>query len=102
MSDLIERLAAIDALDKLHDKPNAWLECAAEAIEKLPSAQPEIVRCKDCKYWDRQTYNGALSSFGFCECDNMWRSLYGETTEVAHIDTDDDFFCGFAERREDG
>ena len=39
MSDLIDRKAAIDAIDKLHDFPNAWLECAVEAIEKLPSEQ---------------------------------------------------------------
>ena len=62
-----------------------------------------LVRCKDCKHWRRQTnYAGAQLSFGFCESDDMWRSLYGETYEVSHIDTDDDFYCGYAERREDG
>ena len=61
----------------------------------------DIVHCKDCKYWRRQTnYAGAPLSFGFCESDDMWRLLYGETYEVSHIDTDDDFYCGFAERRE--
>lgn len=62
----------------------------------------EVVRCKDCKHWRRQTnYAGAQLSFGFCESDDMWRSLYGETYEVSHIDTDDDFYCGYAERRAD-
>ena len=71
-------------------------------IKKLPFAQPEIIRCKDCKHWRQQTnYQGTLLSFGFCESDDMWRSLYGETYEVSHIDTDDDFYCGYAERRTD-
>ena len=62
----------------------------------------ELIRCKDCKHWRQQTnYQGALLSFGFCESDAMWCSLYGETTEVSHIDTDDDFYCGYAERRTD-
>ena len=65
-----------------------------------PSAQPESIHCRECKHWKQQTnYAGAPLSFGFCESDDMWRSLYGETYEVSHIDTDDDFYCGFAERR---
>ena len=73
----------------------------SEAIN--PSAQPEIIRCRNCKHWRQQTnYQGAPLSFGFCESDDMWRSLYGETYEVSHIDTDDDFYCGYAERRTDG
>ena len=70
-------------------------------ITVLP-AQHEIIRCKDCKHWRQQTnYQGAPLSFGFCESDNMWQSLYGETYEGAHIDTDDDFYCGYAKRRTD-
>ena len=61
-----------------------------------------LIRCKDCKHWKQQTnYQGSPLSFGFCESDDMWRSLYGETYEVAHIDTDDDHYCGYAEMRTD-
>ena len=68
----------------------------------MKDAQSEIVRCKDCKHWKQQTnYQGSPLSFGFCESDDMWRSLYGETYEVSHIDTDDDHYCGYAERRTD-
>ena len=79
---------------------------AIERIERgvysLPSAQPEIIHCRECKHWKQQTnYAGAPLSFGFCESDDMWQSLYGETYEVSHIDTDDDFYCGYAERRTD-
>ena len=62
----------------------------------------ELIRCEDCKYWRQQTnYQGSPLSFGFCESDDMWRSLYGETYEVAHIDTDSDHYCGYAKRRTD-
>lgn len=59
MADLIDRQAAIDALggepiayteyeQGLHDK---WID-AKENIEALPSTQPEIIRCMECKYSD--------------------------------------------------
>ena len=47
--DLISRQAAIDAImgqpPELHYP--SWY---AAQIEKLPSAQPEIIYCKDCKW----------------------------------------------------
>lgn len=48
-------------------------------IEQLPSAQPEIVRCKDCKHYDD----------GLCR---RWK--------YSHV-TSEDSFCSGAERRED-
>ena len=74
---------------------------AVKALSALPSADAvEVVRRKDCKHWRRQTnYAGAQLSFGFCESDDMWRSLYGETYEVEHIDTDDVFYCSYGERK---
>ena len=100
MSDLISRQAAIDAI--YHHLPSVSRTRARTMLHEVPSAQPEIIRCKDCKHWRQQTnYQGAPLSFGFCESDDMWRSLYGETYEVSHIDTDDDFYCGYAERRTD-
>lgn len=108
MDDLISRRAAIDCLcNGKCMQEGRWCDDGScppvRRIEGLPAAQPEIIMCKDCKHWRRQTnYQGAPLSFGFCESDDMWRSLYGETYEVSHIDTDDDFYCGYAERREDG
>ena len=56
--DLIDRQAAIDALrDYLVEKrcpDDGTLTCRLienEVINKLPSAQPEIIRCKDCKHY---------------------------------------------------
>ena len=47
MSDLISRQAAIDALYHV-DEYNSR---SVEAIRNLPSAEPQIIRCKDCKHW---------------------------------------------------
>lgn len=79
-------------------------DAVKEIIELLEetSAEPEVIRCKECKWWRQQTnYQGSPLPFGFCESDDMWRSLYGETYEVSHIDTDDDFYCGYADMRGD-
>lgn len=78
------------------------IEDAPTSLQGIVYPQPEIIRCKDCKHWRQQTnYQGAPLPFGFCESDDMWRSLYGEIYEVSHIDTDGDFYCGYAERRTD-
>ena len=52
-------------------------------IKALPSAQPEIIRCKDCKYWHNAPVSDGYDS---CEKDALLRH--------------DDFFCAEAERRE--
>ena len=106
-TDCISRQQAIDALDDIEsevaDGGGFQYEKWRKYFCELPPAQPEIIHCRECKHWKQQTnYAGAPLSFGFCESDDMWRSLYGETYEVSHIDTDDDFYCGFAERRTDG
>lgn len=57
MADLIERQAAIDAVRrlqtyKLSESDDMVLVDKAEVqteLMMLPAAQPEIVRCKDCK-----------------------------------------------------
>ena len=68
--DLISRKAAIDALMEFDKKlrkinwyqyPYTEHECRGvdEAIVKianLPSAQPEIVRCKECAYASKDDY----------------------------------------------
>ena len=41
MNDLISRQAAIVAINSLHEKPNAWLDSAVDAVITLPSAQQE-------------------------------------------------------------
>ena len=67
-------------------------------VEKLPSAQPEIIRCKDCKY--RMPYDWMFSE--------IWRSQnindYSEDEigcEYCDMAMKADDFCSHAERRTD-
>ena len=90
MSDLIERQAAIDELDK-GAWGVEWDKALAQAmIESLPSAQPEIIRCKDCRKHN-------VSSGYKKDCCPLyeWRGVsYGHEHDYQH--------CSFAERRTDG
>ena len=98
MSDLISRQAAIDALrDARHrffvaDEAGGmgtvkWSEdviyfaAAERVLSELPSAQPEIIRCKDCKHW--------------FDIDD------GRQKHRMCADVNSDWFCGDAERRTD-
>ena len=93
MNDLIDRQGAIDALskevrlvdgyyvenDEVIDKDDA-----VEAMRLLPSAQPEIIRCKDCKWWSNDDYRECSSP----NYDDGYVTPAG-------------FYCGYAERRTD-
>ena len=85
MSDLISRQAAIEAVGYYSLHSGDKLLFADKPLRELPSAQPEIVRCKDC-------------------------SAYGEmlterdTRMICHkfaLNFPRDFYCADAERRTD-
>lgn len=101
MSDLISRQAAIEALEQIRyalweidipsptvpeyiehhrDVQNVMkrIDEIRDKMERLPSAQPEIIRCKDCIKRD------------YCRTTNIWA-----------VPPDDDWYCGDAERRTD-
>jgi len=81
MGDLICRQAAIDLLKQMRKDGDMipWEGKDVFArIRKLPSAQPEIIRCKDCKHWD-----------GVDTCDVIDAPVW------------DNDFCSMAERRSD-
>lgn len=98
MDDLISRQSAIDALKEhrnlfCDNTPDTFsvlpygdkcrvdeLDMAIATLINLPSAQPEIIRCKDCKHWSRESICD-----GFCSEDCMRH--------------DEDFYCGYAEGR---
>ncbi len=86
MDDLISRQAAIDAIfvkPAWHGSDGSYYHSddIRDAIEQLPSAQPEIIRCKDCEYFHKS----------FCE---IW-SKFGT------IQTREKGYCYMAERRTD-
>lgn len=92
MADLIDRQAAIDAIHcdiTVTGRQNAELVAAtigtfADRIKALPSAQPEIIRCKDCKFCVDLNHDGDYSCL----------TPYG----YRHIDRSD-WYCADAERR---
>ena len=89
--DLISRAEAIDAIQKAYadteggeNKHAVWenvgLTNALHIMQDLPSAQPEIVRCRECKEY--------RSNYHYCP--------------LTETDMEPDDFCSYAERRTDG
>ena len=105
-SDLIYRKAAIDVIcaicgndcDKsefIYNAPQTEqvIPCPEHyGLSTLPSAQPEIIRCKDCKF-SHMTNDGR-----YCKYCDQFTDDYGELVEMYF---DSDFYCGYAERRTD-
>ena len=96
-NDTIYRQDAIDAINtwdkfgidersrvvRWHEglEPYVKLRDVVWAIENLPSVQPDIIRCKDCKYCEETNH-----VFYWCDGRKVW----------------EDHYCGYAERRTDG
>lgn len=110
MNDLIERNAALDALDEKIEQCNKALEYFdisskdeyalnfekvslsyyREKLEKIPFAHSEVVKCKDCKYWriwERESLGSTNATTSWLPC--------------RQVMTNENWFCGYAERRED-
>ena len=102
-NDTISRQAAVDAIAKMMPKSytpdgshpadeeifraqEIFADCI-KTIEILPSAQPEVIRCKDCKYMTEHYDTDGNVPYWTC---SEWDS-----------GTDYDGFCHYAERRTD-
>ena len=81
MDDMISRQAAIDEMRKCR-----FVVDAIEKIRGLPSAEPEIIRCKDCKWWDFTPDNTILPDWHRCRCFGKIHTRYED-------------FCSRGERR---
>lgn len=81
MNDLISRQML---LEYIHGEPVGRLLCDKYnldgLIEQFPSAQPEIVMCKDCKKY----------------IDYRYRDEHANLSDWRH----EDDYCSYAERRE--
>jgi hypothetical protein len=65
-------------------------------FHKLTSAQPEIIRCKDCKHRivnEHAGEKGYLNLKAMCELDS------GDPFELGRCAEDDEWFCADAEKR---
>lgn len=73
---------------------NTALTAVGIDLKKMPSAQPEIVRCGECKWWDKE----GDSPVGYCHAAK--HSYYSEHWEIEIYRTyKEDFFCADGERR---
>ena len=96
--DCVDRQTVIDELLQIVQDRYSWQKDASEqvrginaaicAIEKLPSAQPGIIRCKDCVYWDSLPSSSLAPEYHEC------------VVRPFHIDTTAEDFCSRAERRQ--
>lgn len=131
MSDLISRQAAIETVRKCAVKevtPAYMLIDKAEAMTELmmlPSAQPEIIRCKDCIYYDppHVENNGVRYEYDEMPADafdalgtGLVNAEYGiniggrccvdyyckNYSDDKRVFVREDNYCGRAERRTDG
>ena len=89
MQDLISRQEAIDELKEhralyCDNTPDTFsklsyaeknrvdeLDTAIATLVNLPSAEPEIIRCKDCKHW-----KGSIKQCGVQVCSEMYGDDY--------------------------
>lgn len=92
MSDLIDRQQVIDAVKGRFSMPVDNL--IVEVVEAVPSTEPEIIRCKDCKHfeYDHLYIIQGIPVLGHEVC-NAW----GDGCK-----TDENGYCFMAERRTDG
>ena len=108
MSDLISRQAAIDALKEhrnlfCDNTPETFsklsyaeksrvdeLDTAIATLINLPSAQPEIIHCRDCKHWQSEEYIG----------NNNVHTLNIASLPCKNWLTGGDWYCGSAERKD--
>jgi len=96
MSDLISRQAAIAEFSCCELTPDGGIDAnyAIDFLKQLPSAQPDIIRCKDCKHfeYDHPYVIQGVPILGHEVC-NAW----GDGCK-----TDENGYCFLAERRTDG
>ena len=95
MDDLISRKAVKElAHNQVREKycgaalkghRDFYIKLADSIIDLLPSAQPEIIRCKDCKFYSPMNRE---TKTGICNL-------------IMHQNFGDNWFCAGAERRPD-
>jgi len=92
MSDLISRGKAIEDLQNGDPSEIYEIEDIKYWLNSLPSAEPQIIRCKDCKHYGCVLYSGTQFEYGEC---------FGHEESDYTFEVKPDDFCSRAERRTD-
>ena len=106
MDDLINRQAAIEALCDICPALKINGRCMfggsqdcedVKCLMSLPPAEPaEIIRCKDCKWWDKKDD----SPYGYCHA--VKHGYHSSNWEIGIYRLyKSDFFCADGERSTD-
>lgn len=73
---------------------DAYRECA-DMVEEQPTIEPEVIRCKDCKWWGYDDDDEKVRVCHAAKHGHMspnWSIMIYRTYK-------EDFYCAFAERR---
>lgn len=99
MADLIDRQVVIDAITNAADKWDCpddyqrWIKAGIRIgtliSSVIPSVQPEIIHCRDCRFWD--PFPSSSSAPEYHHCKRFGGMLMGGRA---------DDFCSRAERGE--
>lgn len=92
MSDVVYRQAAIDAVSSGCKELRGIFADCEKNLNELPAADPEVVRCKDCKYWPYATKL-------FSE-EELYYETYRWCFDIG--EKGGEGFCSKGERRDDG
>ena len=101
-SDTISRQAVLNATSttlRITGKENAetvygYIKKLCDDIKALPPIQPDVIRCKDCKWWDKYS-----NTRGYCLAAK--HGYWSEHWDISIRRTyDANWYCADAERRE--
>ena len=85
MSDLISRQAVLKLLSTMPPEEALTKAMFIQSVQQMDAAQPEIIRCRECRYWYRMTIN-------IGKCERVFNANCGIW--------DSDDYCSYAERPE--
>lgn len=88
MNDLIYRNQAIDAVSRGCKELRGIFADCEKNLNELPSAEPEIVRCEDCKHLFDGEHNA-----------NCCEVLMRKAKWLTEITVDMNWYCADGERR---
>ena len=74
---------------KSYDKAKAVEKICQAVIDKRVKSKEDVeavVRCENCKHWERNATTCGISNKGYCSCN-----------EIDDMETDD--FCSYGERK---
>ena len=96
MGKLIDLDTAIVAIEKESQVDGAYgymdTKSIVDLLNDLPSAEPEIIFCKDCKHYGCILHSGTQFEYGEC---------FGHEESQYTFEVKPDDFCSRAKRRTD-